>query len=147
MIRALLLSIVLLTGCSDLERDNPLDLRSSHFVDLPQLLIGSWARNDQERNEVFFFKVDGAFQLLDFTCYQRSPGDQVDYNTVIPCYTFSGIYSLAGDQLDLFFQRVDPKPDQAPVPLPRTDKLARISIRRQTLTLVEEDGTRSYTRL
>ncbi len=147
MIRALLLSMVLLAGCGELKRDNPLDPRSSHFVDLPQLLIGSWARNDQERNEVFFFKEDGAMQLLDFTCYQRGPGDVVDRQTNPPCHTLFGNYFLDGDQLTLSFTEVHTLPGQDPIQLPRTDQVSHISIRRETLTTVEEDGTRSYTRL
>lgn len=147
MIRALLLSMVLLAGCGGLERDNPLDPSSSSFVDLPRLLVGSWARNDQERNEVYFFKEDGAMQLLDFTCYQRGPGDTVDRQTTPPCHTLFGNYFLDGDQLRLSFNEIHTLPGQEPVPLPRTDKVAQISIRRETLTLIEADGTRSYTRL
>lgn len=147
MIRLALLLIVLLTGCGGLERDNPLDPRSPRYVELSQLLIGSWGRNDQERNEVYFFKEDGAVQLLDFTCHQRGPGDAVDRTTTPPCHTLFGNYSLEGDQLRLSFTEVHTLPGQDPIPLPRTDKVAQISIRRETLSMVEEDGARSYTRL
>lgn len=146
MIRLVLLLMALLTGCGGLERDNPLDENSPRYVELSQLLIGSWGRNDQERNEVYFFKDDGAVQLLDFTCYQRGPGDPVDRTTAPPCHTLFGNYSLDGNQLRLSFTEVHTLPGQEPIPLPRTDKVAQISIRRETLIMVEEDGTRSYTR-
>jgi hypothetical protein len=139
--------MALLTGCGRLDRDNPLDPHSPRFVDLDQLLIGSWGRNDQERNEVYFFKDDGAVQLLDFTCHQTGPSDPVDRTATPPCHTLFGNYFLDGDQLRLSFTEVHTLPGQDPVSLPRTDKLAQISIRRETLTMVEENGTRSYTRL
>jgi hypothetical protein len=147
MIRLALLLMALLTGCGRLDRDNPLDPHSPRFVDLDQLLIGSWGRNDQERNEVYFFKDDGAVQLLDFTCHQTGPSDPVDRTATPPCHTLFGNYFLDGDQLRLSFTEVHTLPGQDPVSLPRTDKLAQISIRRETLTMVEENGTRSYTRL
>ena len=147
MTRILLLSIALLIGCSGLERDNPLDPRSPRFIDLPQLLIGSWGRNDQERNEVFFFKDDGAVQLLDYTCYQSGPGDLVDRQASPPCHTLIGNYFLDGDQLRISFTEVHSLPGQESIPLPRTDKVARIGIKHETLSLVEADGTRSYIRL
>ena len=147
MIRLALLALLLLAGCGGLDRDNPLDPRSPRFVDLPQLLIGSWGRNDQERNEVYFFKDDGSVQLLDFTCHQNGPGDAVDRSTTPPCHTLFGNYFLDGDQLRLSFTEVHTLPGEDPLPLPRTDKLAQISIRRETLSMAEEDGTRSYTRL
>lgn len=147
MIRLALLSLLLLVGCGDLERDNALDPRSPRYVDLAQLLIGSWGRNDQERNEVFIFKDDGSVQLLDFTCHQSGPGDAVDRSATPPCHTLFGNYFLESDQLRLSFTEVHSLPGEDPLPLPRTDKVGRIAIRRETLTLAEEDGTRSYTRL
>ncbi len=147
MVHLALLSLLLLAGCGDLDRNNPLDPRSPRFVDLPQLLIGSWERNDQERNEVYFFKDEGSVQVLDFTCHQSGPGDPVDRATTPPCHTLFGDYSLDGDQLRLRFTEVYTLPGEDPVSLPRADRLAQISIRRETLIMVEEDGTRSYTRV
>lgn len=147
MARLVFLALFLLAGCGRLDRDNPLDPHSPRFVDLPQLLVGSWGRNDQERNEVYVFKSDGSVQLLDFSCHQQGPGDPVDRAATPPCHTFFGNYFLEGDLLRLSFTEVQSLPGEDPPPLPRTDKIGQISIRRETLTLVEEDGTRSYTRL
>ena len=108
-------------------------------------MIGSWGRNDQERNEVFNFKVDGGFELLDYTCYNSPPGDKVAYDALVPCYTFSGTYTLSGDQLSLSYQSVSAKQDQESVSLPRTDQVARISIKNKTLSLMRTDEpARSY---
>ena len=145
MIRASLFLALLLVGCGDLERDNCRDPHSPCSTDLPQLLIGSWGRNDQERNEVLIFKDDGSVQLLDYTCYQRGPGDVIDRQASPPCHTLFGSYSLNGDELLLHFNEVYNLPGYEPISLPRTDQVSRISIRHETLTMVAEDGSRSYT--
>lgn len=147
MIRLALLLMALLAGCGGLERSNPLDEKSPSYADLPQLLIGSWGRNDQEHNEVLVFKEDGSMQRLVYTCHQPNPGDPVDRNSNPPCYTFLGSYFLDGNQLRAQFSEVYSLPDLPTPSLPRTDTVAQISIRRETLTMIEEDGTRSYTRL
>lgn len=143
MIMALLL-VAALAGCGDLERDNLLDPHSPQFVDLPQLLIGSWARND-EKNEIYIFNDDGSVELRDYTeCYPNNgPDNPVDRSTALACYTLLGIYSLNGDELRISFNTIIP---QGAITLPRTDKVATITIRRNVLTLVETDGTRFYTR-
>ncbi len=139
--------IAALAGCGELERDNPRDPHSPQFVDLSQLLIGSWGRNDQEANEVYFFKSDGTVQLLDFSCYQSGPGDPVDRAANSPCHTLFGNYFLDGDELRISFNEVTTLPGQPPVSLPRTDRVAKISIKRNVLTLAEADVTRFYSRM
>ena len=145
MIRLVFLSLLLLAGCSGLDRDNPLDPGSPRFVDLAQLLIGSWGRNDQERNEIYIFKVDGTMQLLDFTCHQSGLGDPVDSDTAPPCYTLIGTYTLDGNELRLHFEEVYNLPGQDAISLPRTDRVVQISIKRNTLTILAgEEPARSY---
>lgn len=145
MTRLVLLSLLLLAGCSGPERDNCSDPHSPCFGELPQLLIGSWGRNDSERNEVFIFKVDGTMQLLDYSCHQSGPGDVVDRNTAPPCYTLIGTYFLNGEELRLHFEDVYNLPGQDPVSLPRTDRVIQIAIKRNTLTVLEgEEPPRSY---
>lgn len=147
MSRIALLLVAALAGCGDLERDNSLDPHSPQFVDLPQLLIGRWERNDQEANEIYVFKNDTSVQLLDYTCYQSGPGDPVDRSTNPPCHTLFGNYFLNGDELRISFNDVATLPGQPPISLPRTDKVVKISIKRDVLTLDEADGKRFYTRL
>lgn len=148
MTRALgVLAALALLACGGLERDNPVDPKVSGGLTLRDQLIGSWSRDDSEKNEIYTFKSDWKVELRDFA----SPtGGTVDRNATFPetrVRVFEGTYTLVGNLLTVFFTRAQSNDPADAVQVPTTERLAEISIARNTLTLTESDGKRFYIRM
>jgi hypothetical protein len=140
--------VLSLAGCGEPERDNPLDPWVSRTIDLQEEIIGSWGRDDAEKNEVYTFKVGGRVELRDFS----SPsGGAVDRNAPFPqtlVVTLAGTYELTGSVLRLSFTQAQSNDPSGRVPsLPGGDRQVVVGIRRDVLTVQEADGVRQYTRL
>lgn len=135
-----------LTGCGDLERINNSDPKVTGGGTLRELLVGSWSRDDGEKNEVYVFRADGRVELRQFF----SDDEEVNRDAPFPQtleHDFAGIYTLVIDVLTISFtSAVSFDPDETIVPPPR-DIVVEIGIRGRTLTLNERDGKRLYTRL
>jgi len=137
-----------LIGCGEVKRDNPFDPGSGQEIDLGQLLIGTWSRDDAEANEIYVFKGDGRVELRS---YSAPGGGEVDRQASYPQTLearFSGTYTLAGNLLRISFSNVTINdPDGVPPALPLTDRVVEISVQDNTLILHERDGNRAYTRV
>ena len=147
--RALLWAAVTVTAvaCGDLSRDNPVDPKVSGGLSLRDQLLGSWSRDDAEKNEIYTFKVDGSIELRDFT---NPSGGTVDRNATYPdtrVRIFEGTFQLVGDLLSITFTRAQSNEPGETLQVPVATKKAEIGISRNTLTLDETDGRRFYTRL
>ena len=142
---ALVMSLV---ACGGPVRDNPLDPRVSRTIDLQEALVGSWGRDDAEKNEVYTFKVGGRVELRDFS---SASGGAVDRNASFPqtlVITFAGTYELTGSVLRLSFTQAESNDPAGRVPsLPGGDRQVVVGIRHDVLTIQEADGVRQYTRL
>lgn len=143
--------VLSLAGCGEPIRDNPLDPSYSRTIDLREEIIGSWGRDDAEKNEVYTFKVGGRVELRDFTAGPESDGGSVDRNASYPTtrvITFAGTYELTGPALRLSFTQAQTNDPKAQVPsLPPGDRLVVIAIKGDVLTVREADGVRQYTRV
>ena len=134
------------TGCGDLERDNSLDPRVTGGGTLEALLIGSWSRDDGEKNELYVFRADGRFRLHD---YISPSGGAVDRKATFPQTReriFEGDYKLVIDQLTISFTDASSNDPSDPIMAPSRNKVVRIRISGSTLTLKETDGPRLYAR-
>jgi len=142
------LVVVALVGCGEFERSNRFDPASGQVVNFDDLLIGSWSREDAEKNEVYIFKSNGSVELRD---YSAPDGGEVDRNASFPQtleIRYSGTYILVGNLLKISYTRVqinDPE-DQPPL-LPPSDKVVSIVVSSDQLILEERDGDRIYERL
>ena len=148
-IAALLQVAVMLAAaaCGDLARDNPVDPAVNGGLTLRDQLLGSWSRDDAEKNEVYTFKVDGRVELRDYT----SPsGGAVDRNATFPTTrvrVFQGTFRLVGNLLTVFFTQAQSNDPADPVQVPAFEKVLEIGIRRNTLTFTESDGKRFYNKM
>ena len=136
-----------LTGCGELTRTNPLDPRVIGGGTLQGSLVGSWSRDDGEKNEIYVFRADGRVELKD---YFAPDGGVVDRNAVFPqtrVRNFAGTYSLVVNVLTISFTSAVSNDSADPISPPNKDKVVEIGIRGRTLTLNEADGKRLYTRL
>ena len=145
---ALLVLLFALGGCGQLDRDNPVDPRVSPAAELRQQLIGSWSREDGEKNEVYTFKGDNRVELFD---YSSPDGGLADRNASFPqtlVLVYSGTFRLLGDQLYLNFSQVQSNdPAGAEPALPDEERQVELNIRLNQLILKERDGSRVYFRL
>ncbi len=136
------------TACGNFERENPCDpssLLDSAVCDTSTLLIGTWTRDDAEKNQVYTFKMDQRVELRD---YSAPGGGTIDRNASYPqtlVLSFTGTYVLVGDLLRINFTDVQTNELGGEVPTLR-DKQVNIRIVGNTLTLKEIDGDRIYTR-
>ena len=143
--KALIALLPLLVACDDLKRDNPYDPQGGNITDLRSLLVGTWSRDDAEKNQIYTFKVDGRAELRD---YSAPDGGAVDRNGTYPqtlVISFTGTYAMVGDLLRITFTKVQTN-DLGDTPLLR-DKVVNISIANDELTMEELDGDRVYARI
>ena len=128
-------------GCGDLERSNPLDPQGVGGGEgLGDALVGSWGRDDPDKNEVYVFRGDARAELHDYTALD---GGDVDRNAPYP-QTRERVFST---QLTILFTDASSNQPGDVVTPPSLPKMVEISIKRGTLTLKEPDGNRLYSRL
>jgi hypothetical protein len=143
---AMTVLVIVASGCGDFERGNH-DPASGHELKIGELLIGSWSREDAEKNEVYTFKPNGSIELRDYT----SDGEEVDRNASFPqtlVISYSGTYTVVGNLLRISYTRVQVNnPAGNPPPLPPTGKVISIVVSNDQLTLEERDGDRVYERM
>lgn len=138
---------LLASGCGELKRDNPVDPEVSGGLTLRDQLVGSWSRDEVEKNEVWVFKGDGRAELRD---YASPAGGTVDRNATFPqtrVRVYEGTYTLVGNLITVYFTRAQSNDPDDKLQVPAASKAAEVAIRRNTLTLTESDGKRFYTRL
>ncbi len=136
----------LLVACGDFKRANPYDPQGGGITDLRSLLVGTWSRDDAEKNQIYTFKEDGRAELRDYTA---PDGGAVDRNGVYPQtleIRFSGTYVLVGDLLRITFTNVQTNDPGGDTPL-LLDKVVNIRIQNDQLTMEERDGERVYGRI
>ena len=137
-----------LTACGSVERDNPLDPKSSNFVDLETALIGRWSLETETENQVYEFKSDSSVELVD---YASASGAAVDRNAGYPetiVSGFTGTYTLGGKFLRVTFTSSWTNEPGAPNPsLPPAGKVSEIGVVRDLLTLTDSTGERVFTKL
>ena len=101
---AIVLVGMLLAGCGDLKRDNPLDPNAdNHIGDLQDAIIGRWSLENEQENRVYHFAPNGNVSLTD---YSNPGGGEVDRNGTYPqtlVRRFSGTYTLVGTLLNISF--------------------------------------------
>jgi hypothetical protein len=134
-----------LLACGNFERTHPYDPRGGGVTDLTALLVGTWSRDDAEKNQVYTFKEDGRVELRD---YSAPAGGVVDRNGSFPqtlVLSFAGTYYLVGNQLRINFTSVQSNDPAGQLPSLR-DKLVNIKIAGNVLTMEERDGDREYKR-
>lgn len=145
---AMAVLVVVASGCGEFERSNPLDPASGQDVNTGELLIGSWSREDAEKNEVYTFKRNGSIELRD---YSAPDGGAVDRNASFPqtlVIKYSGTYNVVGNLLRISYTQVQVSdPGGLPPPLPPADKVVSIVVGFDQLVLEERDGDRIYERL
>ena len=140
--------LFLLAGCGNFERSNPFDPAGGRPVEIGDLLIGTWSREDSEKNEVYTFKRDGRVELRD---YSSPGGGEVDRDAPFPqtlVVVYSGTYTLIGNLLRISFTDVQINdPEGLPPSLPPSDKVVEIEVTADRLVMREWDGDRIYTRM
>ena len=144
---SVILIAVWINACGEFDRDNPMDPVVSDGVDLRQSLVGTWSRDDAEKNEVYFFTSNGRVELRDYTSTDDGP---VDRNASFPptrIRSFSGSYSLVGNVLRITFTLAQSSDPNERLSLPSSDKIVEIAISGSRLILRERDGNRHYTRI
>jgi len=145
---AIAVLVVASSGCGEFERSNPFDPASGQEINTGELLIGSWSREDAEKNEVYTFKRNGSIELRD---YSAPGGGEVDRNASFPqtlVISYSGTYTVVGNLLRISYTQAQVlDPGGQPPPLPPTDKVVSIMLGFDQLTLEERDGDRVYERL
>ena len=101
---AIVLVGMLLAGCGDLKRDNPLDPNAdNHIGDLQDAIIGIWSLENEQENRVYQFALNGNVSLTD---YSNPGGGEVDRNGIYPqtlVIRFTGTYILVGTLLNISF--------------------------------------------
>ncbi len=129
----------------DANRSNPYDPGDGGITDLSSLLVGTWSRDDAEKNQIYTFKEDGRAELRDFSA---PDGGAVDRNGVYPqtlVIRFSGTYVIVGDLLRITFTNVQTNDPGGDTPL-LLDKVVNIRIKNDQLTMEERDGEIVYVR-
>ena len=151
MIGKIAIALLLLAGCGNFERGNPCDSAnpaSGQECNPAELLIGTWSREDAEKNEVYTFKSKNSVELSN---YSSPDGGEVDRNASYPqtlVLRYTGIYSLLGNLLRISFAASDTnEPGGLKPSLPSADKVVEIVVERDELILKERDGDRIYTRI
>lgn len=143
-----LLAFAGLATCGDIERDNPFDPNSGGEAFLRQQIIGEWERDVDGENQVYIFKSDGG---VEWRSYSSPAGGIVDRNAPFPqtrVITFLGTWTLEGKTLALRFTTPLTNDPEAPPPsLPTGDLLVEAEVRRDFLTLRDQDGARQFSRL
>ena len=142
----LILFLPLLLACGNVKRTNSYDPRGGGITDLRSLLVGTWSRDDAEKNQIYTFKVDGRAELRDFSAQE---GGAIDRNGAYPqtlVFSFSGTYAIVGDLLRITFTDVQTNDPGGETPILR-DKVVNIAIKGDELTLEEPDGDRVYARI
>ncbi|HIG54208.1 MAG TPA: hypothetical protein EYG11_20290 [Candidatus Latescibacteria bacterium] len=142
----LILLLPLLLACGNVKRTNSYDPSGGGITDLRSLLVGTWSRDDAEKNQIYTFKEDGRAELRDFSTLE---GGAIDRNGAYPqtlVFSFSGTYAMVGDLLRITFTGVQTNDPGGETPLLR-DKVVNIRIQGDKLTLEEPDGDRVYARI
>jgi hypothetical protein len=142
----LILLLPLLLACGNVKRTNSYDPRGGGITDLRSLLVGTWSRDDAEKNQIYTFKEDGRAELRDFSAPK---GGAIDRNGAYPqtlVFSFSGTYAIVGDLLRITFTDVQTNDPGGETPILR-DKVVNIAIKGDELTLEEPDGDRVYARI
>ena len=142
----LILLLPLLLACGNVKRDNCYDPSGGCITDLGSLLVGTWSRDDTEKNQIYSFKADGRAELRDFSAPE---GGAIDRNGAYPqtlVFGFSGTYAIVGDLLRITFTDVQTNDPGGETPILR-DKVVNIAIKGDELTLEEPDGDRVYARI
>ena len=148
MIGKIAIALLLLAGCGNFERSNPYDPAGGQVVNPAELLIGTWSREDPEKNEVYTFKRDGRVELRDYSSLDGGEVDRDASYTQTRVISFSGTYRLVGNLLRISFAEVQINdPEEMPPSLPPADKMVEVVVERDALTLKERDGDRVYTRI
>ncbi|MFT5089734.1 MAG: hypothetical protein ACI8PG_004107 [Planctomycetota bacterium] len=135
-----------LVACGNFDRENPYDPKGGGITDFRALLLGTWSREDAEKNQVYTFKEDGRVELRD---YASPDGGAIDRNASYPqalVLSFTGTYRLVGDLLSINFTGVQTNDPTGQTPSVG-NKQVNIRINGNTLTLVELDGARLYVRI
>jgi hypothetical protein len=141
----LILLLPLLLACGNVKRTG-FDPRGGGITDLRSLLVGTWARDEADNNQIYTFKEDGRAELRDFSTLE---GGAIDRNGAYPqtlVFSFSGTYAMVGDLLRITFTDVRTNDPGGETPLLR-DKVVNIAIKGDELTLEEPDGDRVYARI
>jgi hypothetical protein len=141
----LILLLPLLLACGNVKRTG-FDPRGGGITDLRSLLVGTWARDEADNNQIYTFKEDGRAELRDFSTLE---GGAIDRNGAYPqtlVFSFSGTYVMVGDLLRITFTDVRTNDPGGETPLLR-DKVVNIAIKGDELTLEEPDGDRVYARI
>ena len=142
---AALLTTLALFSCGDLARDNPWDPEGGG-LDLDAEIVGRWSLDEGSENQIYVFRTDQRVELKQYTSPDGGP---LDRNATFPqtrVRIFAGTYRLVGNLLEIVFT-TDPisnDPDDVVTNPPL--RTVEISIRRDTLTLKENDGPRLYRR-
>ena len=142
----LILLLPLLLACGNVKRTNSYDPSGGGITDLRSLLVGTWSRDDAEKNQIYTFKADGRAELRDFSAQE---GGAIDRNGAYPqtlVFSFSGTYAIVGDLLRITFTEVQTNDPGGETPILR-DKVVNIAIVGDELTLEEPDGDRVYARI
>ena len=142
----LILLLPLLLACGNVKRTNCYDPNGVCITDLPSLLVGTWSRDDAEKNQIYTFKADGRAELRDFSAPE---GGAIDRNGAYPqtlVFSFSGTYAIVGDLLRITFSGVQRNDPGGETPILR-DKVVNIAITGDELTVKEPDGDRVYARI
>ena len=143
------LSMVLLPflmACGNFERTGYHDPLGGGVIEYRSLVVGTWSRDDAEKNQYYVFKKNGRAELRDFTA---PDGGVVDRNGAFPqtlVFSFSGTYTISGDVLRITFASVQTNDPGGETPSLR-DKVIRIYIQGDELTMKELDGDRVFTRI
>ena len=93
----LILLLPLLLACGNVKRANSYDPSGGGITDLRSLLVGTWSRDDAEKNQIYTFKADGRAELRDFSAPE---GGAIDRNGAYPqtlVFSFSGTYAIVGE--------------------------------------------------
>ena len=142
----LILLLPLLLASGNVKRTNSYDPSGGGITDLRSLLVGTWSRDDAEKNQIYTFKADGRAELRDFSAPE---GGAIDRNGAYPqtlVFSFSGTYAIVGDLLRITFTDVQTNDPGGETPILR-DKVVNIAIKGDELTLEEPDGNRVYVRI
>ena len=142
-------ALALLATCGEPERDNPFDPRfADGEVLLRRQIVGEWERDADGENQVYAFKADGVVEWRD---YSAPDGGLVDRAAPFPqtlLLTRSGTYVLEGRTLKLVFTQVQTnEPAGVAPPLDDDERLLRVSIRGDLLTLSGDGRDRRFSRL
>jgi hypothetical protein len=135
----------LLVACGNFERTSK-DPLGGGITDLSLVLVGTWSRDDAEKNQIYVFKEDGRAELRDYTA---TDGGAVDRNGAYPqtlVFSFTGTYQIVGDLMRITFTDVQTNKPGGEKPLFR-DKVVNIEIAGDELTMKEADGDRVYARI